>query len=712
MSAVSPWRRLRPLGLALAALMVVSACLADPGPASSPSPEPSLALPSTAELVPLTAEPVPSTAEPVPSTAEPVPPTADPTPSPSPRRRANDGRTLVVMAPEHPTRLLPGDNLNATERLLVDVLYDPLYRLDEQHRPVPELAKELPEIDDEGLTWRIPIKVDARFHSGEKLRASDVTFSLRMAASPSCPLGRTLCETVRNYMDGNPQRDDNVVTVKLREPYAPFLTEVLGRLPILSEADVTAATDELIEAAGRLSQNRPDNIIAEIVAQTLRDECLETEPPDGCLLRDHRDELERIFTRARIDLPPRTPFVDETGAFNEDAYLGALLKRLEALAQVFGSEASDRNSAALGLLDATVKPFGGGPYALVGIEDDGTYVLEANPKHTRRVAQIERMEVRIERDPSLATTRLLTGEADWILQVTPEQADLIDGSPGFDAASRPVDTQFGILFNLRSDRIYFDVATRRAFIACIDHQGLATALDDERHLATTPFTATSWAQPEAGLQERDVDAANALLDTAGWAMATDGVRVRADGTRLSTTIAVRPTSVDLFTFANQAAQQLRDCGIELRVEELDLTGDAMLNQLRWPNDFDTLLWLRRLGPDPDSAVRAFESSRVTSEENVADENPSGFTSELVDFFVASARDTYDDDERIAAYAEVQTELRKLVPYWPLWYDSATSAASSRLRGPDGGPLDLSGSRYDWDIASWTLQADAAGGLDP
>jgi peptide/nickel transport system substrate-binding protein len=347
----------------------------------------------------------------------------------------------------------------------------------------------------------------------------------------------------------------------------------------------------------------------------------------------------------------------------------------------------------------------------VGIEDDGSYVLQANPDHTRRVAQIERMEVRIERDPSVATTRLLTGEADWILQVTPEQADIIDAAAGFSAASRPIDTQFGILFNVRSDRIYFDVATRRAFIACIDHEGLATALDDERHLATTPFTATSWAQPEASLQERDVDAANALLDAAGWSMATDGVRVREDGTRLSTTIAVRPTSVDLFTFANQAAEQLRECGMELIVEELDLTGDTMLNQLRWPNDFDTLLWLRRPGPDPDSAVRVFESSRVTSEDNVADENPSGFTSELVDFFVASARDTYDEAERVTAYAEVQAELRKLVPYWPLWYDSATSAVSSRLRGP-AGPVDPSGARYDWDIASWTLEPKPDGELEP
>ena len=177
-------------------------------------------------------------------------------------------------------------------------------------------------------------------------------------------------------------------------------------------------------------------------------------------------------------------------------------------------------------------------------------------------------------------------------------------------------------------------------------------------------------------------AANALLEAAGWPVGADGVRVR-DGRRLSSTIAVRPTSVDLFTFANEAAEQLSDCGIELIVEELDLTGDTMLEQLLWPNDFDTLLLTRMLGPDPDSAVRAFESSRIITEENQADANPSGFTSSLADHLIKTARETLDQDERVAAYAGVHELIEADVPYWPLWYQSAVSALSSRVQGPDG-----------------------------
>jgi peptide/nickel transport system substrate-binding protein len=303
----------------------------------------------------------------------------------------------------------------------------------------------------------------------------------------------------------------------------------------------------------------------------------------------------------------------------------------------------------------------------------------------------------------VATTRLLSGEADWILETGPDQAATINEAAGYRAASRALDRQWGILFNVRPDRLYFDFLARRAFAQCIDHEGLATALDDERHVAVAPYTAESWALAESSVRPRDVAAANAQLDEAGWEMAPDGVRVR-DGVRLSSTIAVRPTAIHLFTFANEAREQLIECGIELIVEELDLTGNTMLDQLQWPNEFDTLLWQRTLTPDPDSAVRVFESSRITSDENQADENPSGFRSDLVDHLVATARESHDPKQRAEDYAEVQDELTKLLPYWPLWYDSATAAVSDRLRGPDG-PIDPSRSRYDWNIARWSFATD-------
>jgi ABC-type transport system substrate-binding protein len=591
--------------------------------------------------------------------------------------------------------------MNATERLLVGLLYDPLYRLDEAARPVPELARDLPSVSRDGLTWRVPIRGDARFHDGSKVSPDDVVYSLRLAASPACSLGRDLCAAVGEHVAADPRREGNDVIITLSEPYAPFLAEALGRMPILSEAAVKRATTELVEAARRLNEDRPDAVVDQITDRVLSSDCLAERPPRGCVLRDHRDRLEQIFERARLALPLKAPFTDDDGTLDEDAYVGHLLDQLGALGQVFTTTEADKRSAALALLDPTTTPLGGGPYQLSAIDEDGTLQLTANRNHTRSTPSIPRISIDVERDPAVAVTRLLAGDADWVLEVGAEQGEDLRGIGGIDAAARPLERQYGILFNVRPDRVYFDAAARRAFALCLDQEGLASRSDTARVVAWTPYAAATWATPEVMPRPRDVAAATTLLETNGWLPGADGVRQR-DGVRLSSSIAVRPTSVDLFTFANQAAQQLSECGIELRVEELDLTGDTMLDQLQWPNDFDTMLIARQLSVDPDSAVRSFESSHITSEQNRADANPSGFTSSLADHLIASARETLDESERVEDYAGVQELLADDVPYWPLWYEASVAAISSRVRGPDGA-IDPSRPRYDWDVSSWTLE---------
>lgn len=715
------WARL--LAAALSMAFLVSACLGDEASPSVPATavpsaatstgEPATATPpaagaATASVLPPAGDltPPPATDPGTQATTGPGDPAASGAPSAAPTGRTTPDRpdrgtrTLIVEAPEHPRRLLPGDDPNATERLLVDLLYDPLYRLDEAARPVPELARALPDVSRDGLTWRVPIRGDARFHDGSRVTPDDVVFSLQLAASPACPLGRELCAAVGEQLAAEPRRERNEVVLTLREPYAPFLAEALGRLPILSEAAVRRATSQLVQAAGRLDQDRPDVVVDRITEQVLSPDCLADEPPDGCLLRDHRGRLEQIFARARLALPSQVPFTDDSGTFDEDAYVGHLLDQLGALGQVLTTSEADRRSAALALLDPTTTPLGGGPYQLDAIDDDGTLQLTANRNHTRSTPNIPRISVDIERDPAVAVTRLLGGDADWVLEVGPEQVDDVRGVGGVAASPRPLERQYGILFNVRPDRVYFDAAARRAFALCLDQEGLAADSDDGRVVAWTPYAAATWATPEVTPRPRDVAAATSLLESHGWLPGADGVRAR-DDVRLSSSIAVRPTSVDLFTFANQAAEQLGECGIELRVEELDLTGDTMLDQLLWPNDFDTMLITRPLGVDPNSAVRAFESSHITSEENRADANPSGFTSALADHLIASARETLDEAERAEAYAGVQQLLDDDVPYWPLWYDAAVAAISTRVSGPDG-PLDPSRPRYDWDVSSWTL----------
>ncbi len=199
---------------------------------------------------------------------------------------------------------------------------------------------------------------------------------------------------------------------------------------------------------------------------------------------------------------------------------------------------------------------------------------------------------------------------------------------------------------------------------------------------------------------RDVAAANAILDAAGWVPGSDGIRER-DGTRLSSAIAIRASQASLLAFAQSVATQVRDCGIDLQVQDLDLTGDSVFEQLRWPNDFDTLLTMRALAVDPDADLESFESSHATTADQEVDANPGGYSSSAADKLIRQARETTERTARTDLYGRLQDVLDRDVPAWSIWYDTEWSAVADRVRGPEG-PIDPSRPRFDWDVASWTL----------
>ncbi len=61
---------------------------------------------------------------------------------------------------------------------LISAIGDPLYRLDKNGNLQPKLAKQLPEVEDNGLSILIPLREDVLFHDGTKFNAKAMKFSL------------------------------------------------------------------------------------------------------------------------------------------------------------------------------------------------------------------------------------------------------------------------------------------------------------------------------------------------------------------------------------------------------------------------------------------------------------------------------------------------------------------------------------------------------
>jgi peptide/nickel transport system substrate-binding protein len=635
----------------------------------------------------------------------PSPITVSPTPSATagPSLVPPDDGTLVVGIRSDPSGVLP-PAVDAGAELLSGLLFDPLYRLGPDLSPVPALARSLPLVTGGGVSWSIPLaRPDLVFQDGTPLRASDVVFSLELARAPSCSLGRDLCDTVARYLDTAVAPEPDRVALTLIEPSMPFLAEVLGRLPIVSEAAVRAAAAEIQAAAAGIDPAAPDALVARVAEATNAEACLSDAPPFGCRLADHSAELEQALTSVGVTLPSRTIWADPTGTIDEESYAGALLDRVAALGRVLGSEETDALAATLPLIDPTARSFGSGPFRLESVRPGQGVSLAANPSHVAGPPAIGRIELRVIPDDAVAATLLRTGELDWLPEAGADQADLLATTDGIGAARHALPVQRAIVFNTRSGHPYEDPRVRQAFDRCLDRVALVETATGGGAIPALGWSApASWALPPGTSRARDVGAAATLLEAAGWTIGEDGIRHKG-GTRLTSEIAVRSSRTDLVTFAQAAAESLRDCGIELVVTELDLTGGLLVRQLQWPNPFDTVLISRPMGVDPDRDMQAYASEHATSEENPADANPGGYASETVDGLLAQARVMVAPAARADLYAQVDAALDADLPAWPIWYDTALAAISDRVRDAAGSPIDLAAPRHPWDVASWSLR---------
>src|SRR5262245_24822562 len=63
--------------------------------------------------------------------------------------------------------------------VLTNHLYESLYTLDADRRPIPMLAEGFPTVSKDGLVYTIKLRQGVKFHNGKELGADDVVASLK-----------------------------------------------------------------------------------------------------------------------------------------------------------------------------------------------------------------------------------------------------------------------------------------------------------------------------------------------------------------------------------------------------------------------------------------------------------------------------------------------------------------------------------------------------
>lgn len=129
--------------------------------------------------------------------------------------RGGELRVLIPGAPRTFAPNAPGDEI---AQILAPSLYSTLVTLDTDGRLFPDLAESW-EVEDGGRTYRFHLREGVRWHDGQPFGSGDVRFTLeRLKTQPSISH-----EAVRR-ISGIETPDERTLVLRLREPWAPFLS--------------------------------------------------------------------------------------------------------------------------------------------------------------------------------------------------------------------------------------------------------------------------------------------------------------------------------------------------------------------------------------------------------------------------------------------------------------------------------------------------------
>src|SRR3990170_3494249 len=79
---------------------------------------------------------------------------------------------------EPPTLDAHGPTASITETL-TNHIYEGLYTLDDQNKPIPMLAEGMPAVSRDGLTYAFKLRQGIKFHNGKEMTSEDVVASLK-----------------------------------------------------------------------------------------------------------------------------------------------------------------------------------------------------------------------------------------------------------------------------------------------------------------------------------------------------------------------------------------------------------------------------------------------------------------------------------------------------------------------------------------------------
>jgi peptide/nickel transport system substrate-binding protein len=343
-------------------------------------------------------------------------------------------------------------------------------------------------------------------------------------------------------------------------------------------------------------------------------------------------------------------------------------------------------------------PVGTGPFRVVRWARGDRIEYVANDRYFLGKPGLRRIVVHFVADENTVIDEMRTHEIDWFVQASPRVYPQLRGIAGIVPHLVPFNGVDSIMFNT-TRAPFSDARLRRAVGLAVDKPALVRKVTYDTTLpATEDQPSFIWAfDPSAGTYRRDLPAARALLEAAGWHAGPDGIRLK-DGRRLALSLAFRTDSLTDRNRGVVIASLLRDAGIDVSLKGYTTTllyAPAGENGILASGNYDAGLLTWYGGVDPDDSTQL-----LCDQIAPRGYNWSRYCNPAMDAAEHLALASYDRPTRKRAYAQVQRLLAADAPYVYLWWPRQIEAATAGLQN-----FRPNGIVEAWNAYQWRLGAE-------
>jgi len=347
---------------------------------------------------------------------------------------------------------------------------------------------------------------------------------------------------------------------------------------------------------------------------------------------------------------------------------------------VLGSlSAKDINTAPFN----TAPTVSNGAFKFVSWQSGQQVTLARNDNYWAGPALLDQYIYKVLPDSTTVANQLKTGEID-IGPVDPAQYDSVKASGNVAITEFPVAIFDFYAYNLDptklGGKLFAQKEVRQALVYALDRQSWVNAIYfGHASVATSVEPPTSWAfkaKPQV-VYNFDKAKANSLLDAAGWAKGSDGIRANKDGLKLQFEMHTNAGNKQRESLLTVMQQSWKDIGVDATPKLIQFP--QLVTEIVSTRAFDMFLVGFSWTQDPDEAPLFHSRNAAPGGFNGAD-----FKNADVDAALDGALVTLDKNKRKQLYYQFQDIMSDQVPAPILMFNVGLWGTSKRVMAADFG----------------------------